>query len=166
MFTMDDFDKMNSDFKKQSKALDEEQKLVTKKLLAMDDLEIAIEYIDEVFKLFDSFSETNNMADIIKKLYFVPDQLSSLVMIPVADIREIKAKMLVFIKSYIPAGVKTNVSINLKFTISDLEDKYSDIISDREMFVAVSNIVYYLQIIQVWFACKFVMDYKKEEDSN
>ena len=167
MFNMNDFEKMNNSFKEQSNALDEEQKLVTKKLLAMDDLEIAIEYIDEVFKLFDSFSETDNMLDIIKKLYSLPYQLSSLVMIPVDDIREIKSKILAFVKSYVPGGVKTTVSIELRFTVSDLEDKYSDIISDREMFVAVSNIVYYLQIIQVWFSCKYVMEYEKnkvEED--
>ena len=167
MFNMNDFEKMNNSFKEQSNALDEEQKLVTKKLLTMDDLEIAIEYIDEVFKLFDSFSETDNMLDIIKKLYSLPYQLSSLVMIPVDDIREIKSKILAFVKSYVPGGVKTTVSIELRFTVSDLEDKYSDIISDREMFVAVSNIVYYLQIIQVWFSCKYVMEYEKnkvEED--
>lgn len=169
MFTMNDFDKMNNSLKEQSTALDNEQKLVTKKLLAMDDLSIAIEYLDQVLKLFDDFSNSDEkIVKLVTKLYNMPLELTSLVMIPIEDIEDVKNRILDFVKSNIPSALKRVLVIQLMVTARELNKEFFDIVSDDDIFRKVSDIVYYLQVIQVWFACKYIISYEKnkaEEDS-
>jgi hypothetical protein len=154
---------MNNTFKKEKDSLDKDLKLVWKKLEIMDDLGVAIGYLDEVFKLFDNFTDTGNTEEIIKKLYNLPTELSALVMLPVKDIREIKDRILSFVKSNVPSGVKTTVSIHRLLTKQALYTKYSEVVSDDTIFRDVSNVAYYLQAIQVWFACKYVMSFSDEK---
>ena len=169
MFNMNDFEKMNNSFKEQSNALDEEQKLLTKKLFAMDDLSVALEYLNQVLKLIDKFSTSDeDVVNLIKKLYNIPLEISSLVMIPLDDIEEMKNKILGFVKSNIPGGIKGMLSVQRMVTVKDLNREFSDIVSEDEIFKKVSDLVHYLQIIQVWFVCKYVMSYEKnkaEKDS-
>ena len=155
---------MNDGFKKERDDLTKKLEIATKKWVLMDDLSVAVEYLYEVIRLFDNFSETGNPEDIIKKLYKIPDELSSLVMLHYSKVDEIRSKILDFVKENVPCGVKGAVAIHRKFRIRDLEKEYSDVVSDSDVFPDVSDIVYYLQAIQIWFACKYVMDYKKEED--
>lgn len=160
MFNMNDFEKMNNSFKEQSNALDEEQKLLTKKLFAMDDLSVALEYLNQVLKLFDEFSTSDeDVVNLIKKLYNIPLEISSLVMIPVDDIEEMKNKILGFVKSNIPGGIKGMLSVQRMVTVKDLNREFSDIVSEDEIFKKVSDLVYYLQIIQIWFVCKYVISF-------
>lgn len=165
MFSIDDVKVMNDGFKKERDDLTKKLEIATKKWVLMDDLSVAVEYLYEVIGLFDNFSETGNPEDIIKKLYKIPDELSSLVMFHYSKVDEIRSKILDFVKANVPGGVKGTVAIHRKFRIRDLEKEYSDVVSDSDVFPDVSDIVYYLQAIQIWFACKFVMDYTKEEDS-
>ena len=164
MFSIDDVKVMNDGFKKERDDLTKKLEIATKKWVLMDDLSVAVEYLYEVIRLFDNFSETGNPEDIIKKLYKIPDELSSLVMLHYSKVDEIRSKILDFVKANVPGGVKGTVAIHRKFRIRDLEKEYSDVVSDSDVFPDVSDIVYYLQAIQIWFACKFVMDYTKEED--
>lgn len=170
MFNMNDFEKMNNSLKEKSTALDNEQKLVTKKLLAMDDLSIAIEYLDQVLKLFDDFSNSDEkIVKLITKLYNMPLELTSLVMIPIEDIEEVKNRILDFVKSNIPGALKRVLVIQRMVTARELNNEFSGIVSNDDIFRKVSDIVYYLQVIQVWFACKYVILYEKnkaEEDLN
>lgn len=160
MFNMNDFEKMNNSFKEQSNALDEEQKLLTKKLFAMDDLSVALEYLNQVLKLFDEFSTSDeDVVNLIKKLYNIPLEISSLVMIPVDDIEEMKNKILGFVKSNIPGGIKGMLSVQRMVAVKDLNREFSDIVSEDEIFKKVSDLVYYLQIIQIWFICKYVISF-------
>lgn len=160
MFNMNDFEKMNNSFKEQSNALDEEQKLLTKKLFAMDDLSVALEYLNQVLKLFDEFSTSDeDVVNLIKKLYNIPLEISSLVMIPVDDIEEMKNKILGFVKSNIPGGIKGMLSVQRMVAVKDLNREFSDIVSEDEIFKKVSDLVYYLQIIQIWFVCKYVISF-------
>ena len=160
MFNMNDFEKMNNSFKEQSNALDEEQKLLTKKLSAMDDLSVALEYLNQVLKLFDEFSTSDeDVVNLIKKLYNIPLEISSLVMIPVDDIEEMKNKILGFVKSNIPGGIKGMLSVQRMVAVKDLNREFSDIVSEDEIFKKVSDLVYYLQIIQIWFVCKYVISF-------
>lgn len=160
MFNMNDFEKMNNSFKEQSNALDEEQKLLTKKLFAMDDLSVALEYLNQVLKLFDEFSTSDeDVVNLIKKLYNIPLEISSLVMIPVDDIEEMKNKILGFVKSNIPGGIKGMLSVQRMVAVKDLNREFSDIVSENEIFKKVSDLVYYLQIIQIWFVCKYVISF-------
>ena len=141
MFNMNDFEKMNNSFKEQSNALDEEQKLLTK-------------------KLFDEFSTSDeDVVNLIKKLYNIPLEISSLVMIPVDDIEEMKNKILGFVKSNIPGGIKGMLSVQRMVAVKDLNREFSDIVSEDEIFKKVSDLVYYLQIIQIWFVCKYVISF-------
>jgi len=157
---MNDFEKMNNSFKEQSNALDEEQKLLTKKLFAMDDLSVALEYLNQVLKLFDEFSTSDeDVVNLIKKLYNIPLEISSLVMIPVDDIEEMKNKILGFVKSNIPGGIKGMLSVQRMVAVKDLNREFSDIVSEDEIFKKVSDLVYYLQIIQIWFVCKYVISF-------
>jgi hypothetical protein len=157
---MNDFEKMNNSFKEQSNALDEEQKLLTKKLFAMDDLSVALEYLNQVLKLFDEFSTSDeDVVNLIKKLYNIPLEISSLVMIPVDDIEEMKNKILGFVKSNIPGGIKGMLSVQRMVAVKDLNREFSDIVSENEIFKKVSDLVYYLQIIQIWFVCKYVISF-------
>lgn len=165
MFSIDDVKVMNDGFKKERDDLTKKLEIATKKWVLMDDLSVAVEYLYEVIGLFDNFSETGNPEDIIKKLYKIPDELSSLVMLHYSKVDEIRSKILDFVKANVPGGVKGAVAIHRKFRIRDLEKEYSDVVSDSDVFPDVSDIVYYLQAIQIWFACKFVMDYTKEDDS-
>lgn len=165
MFSIDDVKVMNDGFKKERDDLTKKLEIATKKWVLMDDLSVAVEYLYEVIRLFDNFSETGNPEDIIKKLYKIPDELSSLVMLHYSKVDEIRSKILDFVKANVPGGVKGAVAIHRKFRIRDLEKEYSDVVSDSDVFPDVSDIVYYLQAIQIWFACKFVMDYTKEDDS-
>jgi len=164
MFSIDDVKVMNDGFKKERDDLTKKLEIATKKWVLMDDLSVAVKYLYEVIGLFDNFSETGNPEDIIKKLYKIPDELSSLVMLHYSKVDEIRSKILDFVKANVPGGVKGTVAIHRKFRIRDLEKEYSDVVSDSDVFPDVSDIVYYLQAIQIWFACKYVMDYKKEED--
>ena len=170
MFNMNDFEKMNNSLKEKSTALDNEQKLVTKKLLAMDDLSIAIEYLDQVLKLFDDFSNSDEkIVKLITKLYNMPLELTSLVMIPIEDIEEVNNRILDFVKSNIPGALKRVLVIQRMVTARELNNEFSGIVSSDDIFRKVSDIVYYLQVIQVWFACKYVILYEKnkaEEDLN
>lgn len=160
MFNMNDFEKMNNSFKEQSNALDEEQKLLTKKLFAMDDLSVALEYLNQVLKLFDEFSTSDeDVVNLIKKLYNIPLEISSLVMIPVDDIEEMKNKILGFVKSNIPGAIKGMLSVQRMVAVKDLNREFSDIVSENEIFKKVSDLVYYLQIIQIWFVCKYVISF-------
>ena len=160
MFNMNDFEKMNNSFKEQSNALDEEQKLLTKKLFVMDDLSIALEYLNQVLKLFDGFSTSDeDVVNLIKKLYNIPLEISSLVMIPVDDIEEMKNKILGFVKSNIPGAIKGMLSVQRMVAVKDLNREFSDIVSEDEIFKKVSDLVYYLQIIQIWFVCKYVISF-------
>lgn len=164
MFNMNDFEKMNNSFKEQSYALDEEQKLLTKKLFVMDDLSIALEYLNQVLKLFDEFSTSDeDVVNLIKKLYNIPLEISSLVMIPLDDIEEMKNKILGFVKSNIPGAIKGILSVQRMVTAKDLNREFSDIVSEDEIFKKVSDLIYYLQIIQVWFVCKYVMSFGDEK---
>lgn len=160
MFNMNDFEKMNNSFKEQSNALDKEQKLLTKKLFAMDDLSVALEYLNQVLKLFDEFSTSDeDVVNLIKKLYNIPLEISSLVMIPLDDIEEMKNKILGFVKSNIPGGIKGILSVQRMVAVKDLNREFSDIVSEDEIFKKVSDLVYYLQIIQIWFVCKYVISF-------
>lgn len=160
MFNMNDFEKMNNSFKEQSNALDKEQKLLTKKLFAMDDLSVALEYLNQVLKLFDEFSTSDeDVVNLIKKLYNIPLEISSLVMIPLDDIEEMKNKILGFVKSNIPGGIKGMLSVQRMVAVKDLNREFSDIVSEDEIFKKVSDLVYYLQIIQIWFVCKYVISF-------
>lgn len=169
MFTMEKFEKMNNDLREQSNALDNQQKLITKKLLAMDELSVAIEYLNQVLKLFDDFSNSDeDMVKVIKKLYNIPLEISSLVMIPLDDIEEMKNRILAFVKSNIPGGIKGTLSVQRMVTVKDLNREFSSIVSEDDIFKKVSDLVHYLQIIQVWFTCKYVMSCEKnkaEKDS-
>ena len=163
MVTIDDVKKMNDGFKKERDDLTKKLDLVTKKWVLMDDLHVAVEYLYEVIRLFDNFSETGNPEDIIKKLYKIPDELSSLVMLHYSKVDEIRSKILDFVKSNVPGGVKGIVAIHRRFRIRDLKNEYSDVVSDEDVFPDVSDIIYYLQVIQIWFACNYVMSFGDEK---
>lgn len=163
MFSIANVTEMNEEFKKEKDDLRKKLDIVTKKWVLMDDLTEAVEYLHDVIRLFDKFSETGNSEDIIKKLYKIPDELSSLVMLPYSKIDEIRSKILDFVKSNVPGGVKGIVAIHRRFRIRDLKNEYSDVVSDEDVFPDVSDIIYYLQVIQIWFACNYVMSFGDEK---
>lgn len=157
MFTMDDFEAMNNGFKKERDALDKDLKLAWKKLEIMDDLSISLEYINRVIYMLDNLGIKVDESEIMNKLYNIPDELSSLVMLPIDDINEIWAKILEFVKSNIPGIVKLTANVHKMFTVRDLTNAYSDVVSDDTVFRKVSDIIHYMQFIQIWFACKHAM---------
>lgn len=74
-------------------------------------------------------------------------------------------------KALINSTVKSNNNkqnpSNILHRILKMVYEFSDIVSNDDIFRKVSDIVYYLQVIQVWFACKYVILYEKnkaEED--
>lgn len=165
MFSIDDVKVMNDGFKKERDDLIKKLEITTKKWVLMDDLSVAVEYLHDVIRLFDKFSETGNSEDIIKKLYKIPDELSSLVMLHYSKIDEIRSKILDFVKSNVPGGVKGIVAIHRRFRIRDLKNEYYDVVSDEDVFPDVSDIIYYLQVIQIWFACKYVMSIMEDKEN-
>ena len=92
----------------------------------------------------------------------MPLELTSLVMIPIEDIEEVKNRILDFMKSNIPGALKRVLVIQRMVTTRELNNEFSDIVSNDDIFRKVSDIVYYLQVIQVWFACKYVILYEKK----
>lgn len=168
MFSIDDVKVMNDGFKKERDDLTKKLEIATKKWVLMDDLSVAVEYLNQVLKLFDDFSNFDEkIVKLITKLYNMPLELTSLVMIPIEDIEEVKNRILDFVKSNIPGALKRVLVIQRMVTVRELNNEFSDIVSNDDIFRKVSDIVYYLQVIQVWFACKYVILYEKnkaEED--
>lgn len=168
MFSIDDVKVMNDGFKKERDDLTKKLEIATKKWVLMDDLSVAVEYLNQVLKLFDDFSNSDEkIVKLITKLYNMPLELTSLVMIPIEDIEEVKNRILDFVKSNIPGALKRVLVIQRMVTARELNNEFSDIVSNDDIFRKVSDIVYYLQVIQVWFACKYVILYEKnkaEED--
>lgn len=168
MFSIDDVKVMNDSFKKERDDLTKKLEIATKKWVLMDDLSVAVEYLNQVLKLFDDFSNSDEkIVKLITKLYNMPLELTSLVMIPIEDIEEVKNRILDFVKSNIPGALKRVLVIQRMVTARELNNEFSDIVSNDDIFRKVSDIVYYLQVIQVWFACKYVILYEKnkaEED--
>lgn len=168
MFSIDDVKVMNDGFKKERDDLTKKLEIATKKWVLMDDLSVALEYLNQVLKLFDDFSNSDEkIVKLITKLYNMPLELTSLVMIPIEDIEEVKNRILDFVKSNIPGALKRVLVIQRMVTVRELNNEFSDIVSNDDIFRKVSDIVYYLQVIQVWFACKYVILYEKnkaEED--
>lgn len=168
MFSIDDVKVMNDGFKKERDDLTKKLEIATKKWVLMDDLSVAVEYLNQVLKLFDDFSNSDEkIVKLITKLYNMPLELTSLVMIPIEDIEEVKNRILDFVKSNIPSALKRVLVIQRMVTARELNNEFSDIVSNDDIFRKVSDIVYYLQVIQVWFACKYVILYEKnkaEED--
>lgn len=168
MFSIDDVKVMNDGFKKERDDLTKKLEIATKKWVLMDDLSVAVEYLNQVLKLFDDFSNSDEkIVKLITKLYNMPLELTSLVMIPIEDIEEVKNRILDFAKSNIPGALKHVLVIQRMVTARELNNEFSDIVSNDDIFRKVSDIVYYLQVIQVWFACKYVILYEKnkaEED--
>ena len=168
MFSIDDVKVMNDGFKKERDDLTKKLEIATKKWVLMDDLSVALEYLNQVLKLFDDFSNSDEkIVKLITKLYNMPLELTSLVMIPIEDIEEVKNRILDFVKSNIPGALKRVLVIQRMVTVRELNNEFSDIVSNDDIFRKISDIVYYLQVIQVWFACKYVILYEKnkaEED--
>lgn len=168
MFSIDDVKVMNDGFKKERDDLTKKLEIATKKWVLMDDLSVAVEYLNQVLKLFDDFSNSDEeIVKLITKLYNMPLELTSLVMIPIEDIEEVKNRIFDFVKSNIPGALKRVLVIQRMVTVRELNNEFSDIVSNDDIFRKVSDIVYYLQVIQVWFACKYVILYEKnkaEED--
>lgn len=168
MFSIDDVKVMNDGFKKERDDLTKKLEIATKKWVLMDDLSVAVEYLNQVLKLFDDFSNSDEkIVKLITKLYNMPLELTSLVMIPIEDIEEVKNRILDFVKSNIPGALKRVLVIQRMVTARELNNEFSDIVSNDDIFRKVSDIVHYLQVIQVWFACKYVILYEKnkaEED--
>ena len=160
MFSIDDVKVMNDGFKKERDDLTKKLEIATKKWVLMDDLSVAVEYLNQVLKLFNEFSTSDeDVVNLIKKLYNIPLEISSLVMIPLDDIEEMKNKILGFVKSNIPGGIKGMLSVQRMVAVKDLNREFSDIVSEDEIFKKISDLVYYLQIIQIWFVCKYVISF-------
>ena len=62
-------------------------------------------------------------------------------------------------KSNIPGAIKGMLSVQRMVAVKDLNREFSDIVSENEIFKKVSDLVYYLQIIQIWFVCKYVISF-------
>lgn len=157
MFSMDNVKEMNDTFKDQKDALTKELDIATKKWVLMDDLSVAVEYMTQAVNMLDNLGIKVDEFEISEKLYNMPTELSSLVMLPIDDIDEIWDKVLAFVKANVPGIVKLTVNVQKMFTIRDLTNEYSDVVSDDTVFRRVSDIIHYLQFIQIWFACKHAM---------
>ena len=85
-------------------------------------------------------------------------------MLPNDEICNIREKILDFAKSNIPDKFKFAVNIKRIFTATELREKYSQLLPEvnDSAYNNVSNLINLLQIIQVWFACKYCMN--KVED--
>ena len=157
MFSMDNVKEMNDTFKDQKDALTKELDIATKKWVLMDDLSVAVEYVTQAVNMLDNLGIKVDEFEISEKLYNMPTELSSLVMLPIDDIDEIWDKVLAFTKANVHGIVKLTVNVQKMFTIRDLTNEYSDVVSDDTVFRRVSDIIHYLQFIQIWFACKHAM---------
>lgn len=163
MFSMDNVKEMNDTFKDQKDALTKELDIATKKWVLMDDLSVAVEYVTQAVNMLDNLGIKVDEFEISEKLYNMPTELSSLVMLPIDDINEIWDKVLAFVKANVPGIVKLTVNVQKMFTIRDLTNEYSDVVSDDTVFRRVSDIIHYLQFIQIWFACKHAISFGDEK---
>lgn len=137
---------------------------IVEKLVLIDDTIVSFEYLKNVSKVFNNYTG-GDCFDIVNTLYNIPSELSSLVMLPNDEICNIREKILDFTKSNIPNKFKFAVNIKRIFTATELRGKYSQLLPEvnDSAYNNVSSLINLLQIIQVWFACKYCMN--KVEDS-
>lgn len=156
---------MDAELKTKRDILTKECDNIIEQLELIDDVIVAFEYLENVSKVFNNYTDGEYL-DIVNTLYNIPSELSSLVMLPNDEICGVREKILDFAKSNIPGKFKSAVNIKRIFTAEELRKEYSQLLPrvTDSAYSDVSSLINLLQIIQVWFACKYVMNYKKEED--
>ena len=165
MFNIGLINTMDAELKTKRDILTKECDNIIEQLELIDDVIVAFEYLENVSKVFNNYTDGEYL-DIVNTLYNIPSELSSLVMLPNDEICGVREKILDFAKSNIPGKFKSAVNIKRIFTTEELRKEYSQLLPrvTDSAYSDVSSLINLLQIIQVWFACKYVMDYKKEED--